>query len=532
MTTLPKKDDFNLKSKDEEKQMVDFTNALQDNMKKVVPNLKKLIDSLEAYSNSEIALNQQTAKVITALDGIAETGMGDFDSGIKIVRDILTDLYSGRSQLNTQGTSMLIEGLKREHAQRQKEVQTLNSDILRERKKWDSDLSNAEKRTASATDVKVAIEEFKKIEKERQQALMVHLQLTVFSNRGTFGSIIGLFGEFFKATGKSLTNSGERFTYNQPHLEKLSKSKSNIPRELRNLMESKKQSYVNLSGLSSELKQILKNAGLRPSNLADKKVVTTLYILIKDRVDMGQLPYDLLDQLKSTGNVDDQQVRQHIQEQKKVASAPKGWVNARVPGKKKVTKSTPPSTSSQNCGHQTQQIQKPNNCNQTAQVPPPVPPPHQAKSGFGAVRTGAPPKATFGQSTKPHQQPPLPQNQVQDLPLPPPNDLAPPPDLLPPPPGLAPPPANMPLPKMPPPPPTSAPGIAAAPAKSQPSLLEQISQGTKLKKVTERVDPPKEQMTDQMKGDLTSLLSNVMAARRKDIADDEESDDESEDWDD
>ncbi|BFU22781.1 Drf/FH1 domain-containing protein [Entamoeba histolytica HM-1:IMSS-B] len=535
-----KKDDFNLKSKEEEKQMIEFTNALQDNMKKVLPNLKKVIDTLEQYCETETALNQVTVKVITALDGIAETGMGDFNKGIAVVREILCDLYNGRQTSINQGTLMLLDSLKKEYTARSKEVQQLSTSTTKERKKFDQDLSNAEKKTASTSNFKEAMEEYKRIEKERQKILMSHLQVTVMSNRATFGSIIGSFALFFKSTGSSLTSSGDKFISYEPWLNKLSKSKSNIPRELRALMTNKKQSYVNLSGISTELKQILKSARLKPSHLANKEIVTQLYITIKQMVDAGQLPSDLLDQLKTTGNVDER-VLQQTQTARRPTKT--GWVSARVPGKggfKPKSNSQP----SQKATYNQQPTQSfnappppPPSYGGHHNVPPPpppafdtgcgVPPPPPPARGTGCGAPPPPPPPAFDTGCGIPPPPPPARGTGCGAPPPPPPLNAPPPP---------PPPAHGTGCGVPPPPPPSLnnpPSNISTPKASAPSLLDQIRGGTSLKKSTDRVlQPPKEELTAQQKGDLTSLLCGVMANRRKDIADDEydDDDDSSDEW--
>ncbi|EDR28956.1 formin 2,3 and collagen domain-containing protein, putative [Entamoeba dispar SAW760] len=527
-------------------------------MKKVLPNLKKVIETLEQYCETETALNQVTVKVITALDGIAETGMGDFNKGIAVVREILCDLYNGRQTSINQGTSMLLDSLKKEYTSRSKEVQQLSTSTIKERKKFDQDLSNAEKKTASTSNFKEAMEEYKRIEKERQKILMSHLQVTVMSNRATFGSIIGSFALFFKSTGSSLTSSGDKFISYEPWLNKLSKSKSNIPRELRALMTNKKQSYVNLSGISSELKQILKSARLKPSHLANKEIVTQLYITIKQMVDAGQLPSDLLDQLKTTGNVDE-----HVLQQTQTARKPAktGWVSARVPGKGG-SKSKSNSQPSQKATYNQQPTQSfnappppPPSYGGHHNVPPPPPPasygvpPPPPPASYGVPPP--PPPASYGVPPPPppasYGVPPPPPPASYGVPPPPPpargtSSGAPPPLNAPPPP----PPLNAPPPPpppargtssgAPPPPPPSLnnpPSNISTPKVSAPSLLDQIRGGTSLKKSTDRVlQPPKEELTAQQKGDLTSLLCGVMANRRKDIADDEyeEDDDSSDEW--
>ncbi|KAL7719375.1 WH2 domain-containing protein [Entamoeba marina] len=526
MTT--RKDDFNLKSKEEEKQMISFTDLLQDNLKTVLPNMKKLIGTLEQYSKVEEQLAQQTAATITALDGITQTGMKDFDVGMIVVRDILCELYTGRTNSNNQGTVSLIEGLKAELTNKTKELSNVTKQTLTERRKWDDELTKSQKKMQQHPEnLSTYMEEFKKIEKERQQILMSHLQMTVYTNRATFGTCIGCFASFFKNTGDSLKTSADKFIVNEPRLQKLSKSLSNIPHELRALMTNKKQSFVNLSGITPELKQILKSAGLKPSHLANKEIVTQFYKEIQKLVVAGKLPADILDQLKSTGNVDERVITARVPTAKKANS---GWVTARVPGK-------PVPKKQNNASNSSNYPQKSYSQQSSYSNSSPTPPPPRRTQPTSPTTSAPPPPPPSRRNAAPPPPPPPSGSSVPPPPPPPPSrrNAAPPP---PPPPSGSSAPPPPPPPRggssapPPPPPPSGSSAPPPPPSTAGPSLLEQIQSGTTLKKASNQ--PAKEELNDQQKTDLTSLLSNVMASRRKDIADDEYEDDEdeSEDWDD
>ncbi|KAL7719662.1 WH2 domain-containing protein [Entamoeba marina] len=603
-----KKADFNLKSKDEEKQMISFTDALQDNLNNIVPNLKKLLTTLELYSKAEQQFANQISNTITSIDLISQTGMRDFDNGMYLLHEMFSELHNGRLNALNQATTPLIDAFKNELNKRTEELPRVIKQTKTERKKWDNDLAKSEKEVEKHPEnMKELMGEFKRIEKERQQALMLHLQLTVSTNRSIFGNSVGYFSKFFKSQCDSSTNSFSKFISNEQKLNKLSKSVSNIPRELRNLMTNKKQSFVNLSGITPEIKQIMKEAGLKPHHIANKEIVTSFYLEIKKLVDAGKLPANILDQLKSTGNVDENIIASKKSSTsantnntptKKQANT---WKKTTVSkGEIKQSASKPsqsapkPSQSapkpSQSAPKPKQSAPRPSGSNarpslssstqqQSNVLPPKTQPRASLAWNFSRPRGAQQDSQTKNNNNSTPQQaevndnkpeicqstPKLNETSYSDLPPPPPIDsivndqttqsnniLPPPPQNIPPPPTLnAPPPPSLNVPP-PPPPALNAPPpppvdnklkqtslVSNKPAEkksnpparvAEPSLLEQIKQGTKLKKTEDR--PIERELDDQQKNDLTTLLSNVMANRRKDIADDEYDDDESEDWDD
>ena len=525
--------DFNLKSKEEIKTIIEKTDDFQNKLIHNLPTFKKLIDLLEQYGQAENLLSDLLDKIITTLDEMSDTGMNDFNQGMNSVMEIISDLNTGKINSNSEGTVKLVASLKGEYSGKKEQLTELQKKNLSERKKFDSELEKLQNKMVKGASMD-EINTFKDKEKEKQSALMGQLQVSVVTNRQFYGKIIEGFIGFFKTNDQVAKESTARFESNVKIFDRLYKNKSNVPREIRSLMTNKKQVYVNLAGISQELKDLLKASHYHPKDLADKTLVTELYKQMCKLVNEGRIPEELLDQLASTGNVDKGVIEAQKRHKASPARSAGGWKTALTPAQRKRMQqqqrnnpqpaqqasvptpppaqsyqAPPPPPVSYDTGYEEETYS-------SYQAPPPPPPP--SSHGHHGVPPPPPPPSSHGHHGVPPPPPPM-------------GNVPPPPQL-----GTVPPPP--PMGNVPPPPRVSARPAAStasraapsAPAAGGPTLLEQIRAGKTLTKVQ---PPKKEELTVEQKDDLASLLSSVMANRRKDIADDDDEEEEdSEEWDD
>ncbi|KAL7712747.1 WH2 domain-containing protein [Entamoeba marina] len=503
-----------IKTKEEMAEIEKSTSLTQSQIKNILPNYRKLADACDSYFKAELSMIKATDTLATSLGGLAECGHPDLEVGVKNMANVLEMWKANLTEVADQfkNTTLTIRGdvtqLPKELEKLEKDTKTNKSKCQEELKKANKEVEKISKnKKTMAKDPTALVNAMKTVtEKESasQHVSMGCLKDSLNLMRMTYGQLFECFKRVFVTKINSDEQSQQIINAQMKDMDMLIKKTKTLPQKFRGMTTMKKQSMINTSWLSPQLKSILKDAGVKPRHLANPDIVDTLINTVKIAVDEGKVSSELLEQLQQSRSNKEDKVGKVVDINE--FSAP--------------------------------------------QNKPPPPP----------VSTDKPAEApTSSTTTKPKRQPPpsapvaaKPQKQTNtptvNVTAPPVEDTAPKIDTsAPPPPELGapppPPPMNMPPPPPvtnnvstagnPPPPPPSKPSQSSAPAQPRPSqgpsFLDSINKGGfALKKAEDREIP--NTTSDAGASDLTSMLRKAMEVRRNDIADDEDEDDD--DWDD
>ncbi|EMD48311.1 Hypothetical protein EHI5A_128210 [Entamoeba histolytica KU27] len=498
-----------IKTKDEVVQIERCTTETYQLMKKIIPNYKKLADACEGYFKAQLVMIKATDTLYNCLEAMADTSLEeggqqthpDLQVGVKNMSNVLKmwkeNLMSVCDEFRS--TCSCIRGdvttFPKEIEAKEKEYKSQKKKEVDEVSKVEKKLSSVSKNTKlQAKDPKAladAITAVTKKESEYQHFLMNGLKDSLSMFRGTYGQLFECFRKLFICKTDTDNKSQLIISANMEDMQKLIKTSKGLPQKYRSLVTMKKQSMINTTWLSPELKEILKAAGVKPKHLADPTIVETLIQTVKQAVQQGTVPKDLLDQLEASRANKEDKLSKVIEVEDIV-----------VPDRR----------------------------------PPPTP---IARSSPRTAAPTTPAVATAPVPAAPADIPPPPPTAPMMDNIPPPPPVAPAIGNPPPPPPIAPPKqAGNPPPPPPirstnsagnPPPPPPA-RQTAAPAPANGNLLADIRSGITLRSAADRkLDTAAPVVSDAGKQDLTSMLRKAMEVRRNDIADDEDDDDDDDD---
>ncbi|ELP91845.1 hypothetical protein EIN_397050 [Entamoeba invadens IP1] len=449
-------------------------------MNSQLPNYKLLIDSCEAYSKSQLHFAQCSSTLAAALKTMCPTveGCNEINTAIQNVAGMIEADANSIKQSNEVFTDNTTRVFRGEVNELPKKIKEMKDSIKTDRKKSEESKEKATKKAKNlkkGDNLKTLMENINECEKVVQKGIVKGLTDTTNLMCEMYCQIITGMFVFLEQQQTSSSLITQFLEKNTPKIKKLSKTQNVWPRRVKDLIINKKQILINTKWLSDDLKQILKDAGVKRKDLADPDTVQMLFAIITEQVQAGNIPAEILGELQRK---DDAPEVHSISLTPRVDS---GAENTDI-------------------------------------TPPPIPPSPRS----GPKPNGAPPKP----SSRPNGAPPKPAPRrgtgAAKMVAPPADLLAPPPGLAPPP--LAPPPGGAGAP--PPPPPRGSPAGG--------SMLEQLGKA-QLKKVDMNAPRPSvANLNKTQKVDLTSLLANAMQKRREDIADDSDDNDseESDEWDD
>ncbi|ELP86449.1 hypothetical protein EIN_032000 [Entamoeba invadens IP1] len=457
-------------------------------------NYKKLISASEGYLKSETSQAQQTKMLGEALALQSNTGIQDLDQGINSVVDIINVMFANRTETTKFFNEQIVPNIKKNYT-------TYPIILTNFEKRYDNDIkrangavSNAEKKMKlQPTELKKILEEVKAAEALRQQCTVQGLQDTTRMVRELYCGTIQLFADLFEKEKNSLEQIVKVLKENAHEIQKVGAASDNIGEEVSELIKAKKQTLIDLKLLTPEFKAVLKAAGMKRKDLCNPETVQLLISTVEQAVKEGKCDQSVLDQLTAQPGSENSLVKNAV-----VETAVNEELKAFEEDVDDIFVKSP-ALNDKNVKEQSDvpQMKKPEEKVEEKPINTKVPPPQAPRLKD---------KIQEPQITTP-----------TDAPLLPPSDLLPPPGLAPPA-GLAPPP------NIPPPPQSNK----QAPAvKPKASFLDDINKGGHILKKTEPL--PQKKMTAAQQGDLTSMLATAMANRRKDIQDDEESEEASDD---
>ncbi|KAL7723014.1 WH2 domain-containing protein [Entamoeba marina] len=471
-------DTFSVKTKDEMKEIEELTSFMLNHVSSIQPCYKRLVEDCESYSKAKNALANCSSNLASTLKGmlVNQTGADDINTALQCVSGMLEAEANGHNETNKILQEKTITVFKGETNDVSKKVKDLEKNIKAERKKLEEAKEKATKRAKNLKkddNLKELMENISTAEKNIQMGMINGLKDSTNLMCQMYCKIVT---EMFKFLEYQQNNSSLNVMFlekNTPRIKKMSKTLNVWPRKVKDLITNKKQILIDTTWLSDDLKQILRDAGVKRKDLANPDTVQMLINIITEQVSSGNLPSDILDQL---------QTKDKSPELHQICISPRSMTTS-------ISTKKPSSP------------RKSNN-----EKTPKSPRSHSNIS-----------KAKINDSNV---------IQVHSNPTsnPPTNPSIPPPPLDP----SAPPPPPPPMAK------NTEKSLKPVNVTSAPSLLDQIQKNKQL--APSRHKPSPSSLNKSQKVDLTSLLASAMQKRREDIADDveeeEEDMDDSGDWDD
>ncbi|KAL7715347.1 WH2 domain-containing protein [Entamoeba marina] len=312
----------------------------------------------------------------TTLGSMADSGHPDLDVGVKNVENVLVVWKNNLNEVADKfrnATSTIrgdISNLPRELETAEKESKASKSKCAEDLKKANSKVEKISKiKKAMAKDPTALVNAMKSVtEKESisQKVTMETLGNVLQLLRVTYGQLFKCFKTVFVTKITSDEKSEQIINAQMKDMDKLIKSTKSLPQRYRSMVAMKKQSMINTTWLSPELKSILRDAGVRPRDLANPEIVETLINTVKMAVDEGMVSSELLEQLQRSKSNKDDKVGKVVD------------INQYTAPPKNNVPSTPTST------HSTQDVR-------TAAPPPPPPPPPPPMGNVGESAPPPPP---------------------------------------------------------------------------------------------------------------------------------------------
>ncbi|GAB1221493.1 hypothetical protein ENUP19_0082G0018 [Entamoeba nuttalli] len=502
-----------MKEKKDEKKMEEYIKKNINAIKGAMKNYKKLISASEGYCKSESAHATQTKILTDSLVLQSNTGINDLDQGVNNIIDILQVMFAGRNETARYFNDQIIPILKKNASEYPRMVSNFEDRYRNDLKRADSNIALSQKKLkAQPTELKQFMEEVKQTETLKQQCIVQGLHDTTKMVRELYCGLIQLFCNLFEKEKNALQQIVDVLKANEAEIQKMATSSTNFGEEVGELIKAKKQVLIDLKKLTPELRGVLKAAGLKRKDLCNPETVKLLIATVEQAVKEGKCDQSVLDQLTATPGSENSLVKTSLPNGKQRNAELEDFEEIDIPNSNKNT--AVPSTNSP------QAVKKSEHELETPSAP--IIPSNNETSEPN-TQTRRPP-------------PPLPSRKVpptlpsrSDNNIPPPSGNPPPPPNL----NIPPPPPSL---NVPPPPPTvntSSPTPKTTPAVSLPtggrSFLDDISKGGHVLKKTEPL--PEKKMTVAQQDDLTSMLANAMANRRKDIeVDTSEEEDDDDEW--
>ncbi|EDR29797.1 Arp2/3 complex-activating protein rickA, putative [Entamoeba dispar SAW760] len=504
-----------MKEKKDEKKMEEYIKKNINAIKGAMKNYKKLISASEGYCKSESVHANQTKILTDALILQSNTGINDLDQGVNNIIDILQVMFAGRNETARYFNDQIIPILKKNASEYPRMVSNFEDRYKNDLKRADSNIALSQKKLkAQPTELKQFMEEVKQTETLKQQCIVQGLHDTTKMVRELYCGLIQLFCNLFEKEKNALQQIVDVLKANEAEIQKMATSSTNFGEEVGELIKAKKQVLIDLKKLTPELRAVLKAAGLKRKDLCNPETVKLLITTVEQAVKEGKCDQSVLEQLTATPGSENSLVKTSLPNGGQRNVDLDDFEEIDIPNSNKhttVSTTNPP-----------QNLKKPEPELET-QIP------------------SAPVISSKNETPQPNTQtrrppPPLPNRKVPPT-LPSRSDNNIPPSSVnpPPPPNLnVPPPPNL---NVPPPPPTlntPSPSTKTTPDVSLPtggrSFLDDINKGGHVLKKTEPL--PEKKMTVAQQDDLTSMLANAMANRRKDIEADtsEEEDDDDDEW--
>ncbi|BFU18242.1 hypothetical protein CL6EHI_007000 [Entamoeba histolytica] len=478
-------EDFTIKSSSELKEMDELTSTMLTHLSTILPTYKQLIESCEAYSKAQTTLASCAIGIANQLKGMSVTmdGCTLINTALQSVAGMLETQANTLTQSNKIFVDNTIRIYRGEVCEMPKKIKDTKETVKNDRKKNEDAKEKATKRAKNlkkGDNLKTLMENINEAEKTVQKGIVKGLTETTNLMCEMYCQLITGMFVFLEDEQNSSSLNAMFLEKNTPKIKKLSKTQNVWPRRVKDLIMNKKQILINTKWMSDDLKQILKDAGVKRRDLADPDTVQMLFGIITAQVEAGNIPPEILGEL---------QCKDNTPEIHEISLSTSDLVAPPLPPSSRGLGTRPAQSAPQR---------------PSGSAPRPTPP-RRKESGVGAP---PPPPPRGGVS--PRGAPPPPPHLAMETQ----SDLPPPP-----------------------PPPRGSHGVPAAPAApAAPSLLDQIQKGTQLKKVdTNAPRPSMANLNKTQKVDLTSLLASAMQKRREDIADDDGDDDfedDSDEWDD
>ena len=527
-----------MKDKKDEKKMEEHikrnVNAIKNSMK----NYKKLITMSENYCKSQLQSINSTKQLSETLITQATSGITDLDQGMNSVVDIFNVIFAGRNETTRFFNEEIIPIMKKNCMNYPVMISNFEKRYEGDQKRAQITILNAEKKAKnSPNELKKTMEEIKQAESLKQQSIVQGLQDTTKMVRELYCGMIQLFVDLFEKEKNCLQQIVEVLKSNENELKKMAHSTSNYGEEVGELIKAKKQTLIDLKLLSPEFKEVLKAAGLKRKDLCNPEVVTLLIQTVEEAVKQGKCDQSVLDQLTKT----EKESLIKTQKDEMINEELKGFLDD---DDDIISPSLSKTNYSNNYSNTSNTSNDSNNNNNNYPQPPKT---EENKTIQSTAFQSAPVKRAPPSTPQRRAPPSIPQrNQQQQsnnnntISNNNNNNIPPPPSVptgnLPPPP----PPAG----GIPPPPPSKGPVISHqkqennnqnnqmkqnnVQRQSTHSFLDDINKGGHVLKKTEPL--PEKKMTVTQQGDLTSMLANAMANRRKDIQDSSSEDESSDVW--
>ncbi|EDR27336.1 Arp2/3 complex-activating protein rickA, putative [Entamoeba dispar SAW760] len=481
-------EDFTIKSSSEIKEMDELTSTMLTHLSTILPTYKQLIESCEAYSKAQTTLASCAIGIANQLKGMSVTmdGCTLINTALQSVAGMLETQANTLTQSNKIFVDNTIRIYRGEVSEMPKKIKDTKENVKNDRKKNEDTKEKATKRAKNlkkGDNLKALMESINEAEKTVQKGIVKGLTETTNLMCEMYCQLITGMFVFLEDEQNSSSLNAMFLEKNTPKIKKLSKTQNVWPRRVKDLIMNKKQILINTKWMSDDLKQILKDAGVKRRDLADPDTVQMLFGIITAQVEAGNIPPEILGELQRKDNTPE------VHEISLGSSD--AVVPPPLPPSSRGLGARPAQSAPQRPSGSAPRPALPRRKDSGAGAPPPPPPPRG-----GASPRGAPPPPP----------PPLAMETQGDLP--------------------------------PPPPPRGSHGAPAAPpAPAAPSLLDQIQKGAQLKKVdTNAPRPSMANLNKTQKVDLTSLLASAMQKRREDIADDDDDgddfEDDSDEWDD
>ncbi|KAL7719302.1 WH2 domain-containing protein [Entamoeba marina] len=302
-------DTFSLKTKDDVKEIDTLTSNLLGNLSSVQPAYKHLIETCEAYSKAKTTFANCSSQLANALKSMSvnSSGVPEINTALLCVAGMLEAEANGHIETNKIFVEETILVFRREHTEMSKKIKDVEKTIKLERK------TNEEAKTKATTKAEKCAKNPKKSDNLKELMENITTCETTLQKGITKGLVdttnllcemyckivTGMF--LFLEKQQSVTSGNALFLEkNTPRIKKLSKTKNVWPRRVKELMTNKKQILIDTTWLSPELKQILKDAGVKRRDLANPDTVQMLINIITEQVTAGNIPQEILSQLQRT----------------------------------------------------------------------------------------------------------------------------------------------------------------------------------------------------------------------------------------
>ncbi|EMS13595.1 Arp2/3 complex-activating protein rickA, putative [Entamoeba histolytica HM-3:IMSS] len=186
-----------------------------------------------------------------------------------------------------------------------KKIKDTKETVKNDRKKNEDAKEKATKRAKNlkkGDNLKTLMENINEAEKTVQKGIVKGLTETTNLMCEMYCQLITGMFVFLEDEQNSSSLNAMFLEKNTPKIKKLSKTQNVWPRRVKDLIMNKKQILINTKWMSDDLKQILKDAGVKRRDLADPDTVQMLFGIITAQVEAGNIPPEILGELQCKDN--------------------------------------------------------------------------------------------------------------------------------------------------------------------------------------------------------------------------------------